>query len=103
MHSPARQHRCRGDAFRHLVWAAELTRRFGPRTASIILDLHERIGYLGSGMGYLGNGWSKEAEDMDRHNNAIGVRMTELPISPPRTLKAILGKAVAAEVQAAAD
>jgi hypothetical protein len=64
-----------GDAFRHLVWAAELTRRFGPRTASIILDLHERMGYLGSGMGYFGNGWSKEAEDMDRHNNAIGMRI----------------------------
>jgi len=61
-----------GDAFRHLVWAAELTRRFGPQTASIILDLHEKMGYLGS---YFRKGWSKEAEDMDRHNNAIGMRI----------------------------
>ena len=61
-----------GDAFRHLVWAAELTRRFGPQTASIILHLHEKMGYLGS---YFRKGWSKEAEDMDRHNNAIGMRI----------------------------
>jgi hypothetical protein len=26
-------------------------------------------------MGYFGDGWSKEAEDMDRHNNAIGMRI----------------------------
>ena len=61
-----------GDAFRHLVWAAELTRRFGAPAASIILDLHERMGYLS---GYFGRGWSKQAEDMDRHNNAIGMRI----------------------------
>jgi xanthine dehydrogenase molybdenum-binding subunit len=35
--------------------------------------------------------------------DAIGVRMTELPISPPRLLRAMLAKAVAAEIQAAAD
>jgi CO/xanthine dehydrogenase Mo-binding subunit len=35
--------------------------------------------------------------------DAIGARMTELPVSPPRILKAILGKAVAAQIQAAPD
>jgi xanthine dehydrogenase molybdenum-binding subunit len=35
--------------------------------------------------------------------DAIGVRMTELPISPPRLLKAILAKPVIAESQAAVD
>jgi xanthine dehydrogenase molybdenum-binding subunit len=35
--------------------------------------------------------------------DAIGVRMTELPMSPPRLLEAILAKPVTAESQAAAD
>jgi CO/xanthine dehydrogenase Mo-binding subunit len=34
--------------------------------------------------------------------HAIGVRMTELPMSPPRVLKAILSKRGTAETQAAA-
>jgi CO/xanthine dehydrogenase Mo-binding subunit len=34
--------------------------------------------------------------------HAIGIRMTELPMSPPRILKGILAKSVAAESQAAA-
>ena len=36
-------------------------------------------------------------------HDAIGVRMTELPMSPPRLLEAILAKPVTAESQAAAD
>jgi CO/xanthine dehydrogenase Mo-binding subunit len=33
---------------------------------------------------------------------AIGIRLTQLPMSPPRVLKAILARPVAAESQAAA-
>jgi len=34
--------------------------------------------------------------------HAVGVRMAELPMSPPRVLKAILAKSGATETQAAA-
>jgi len=56
------------DAFRHLVWAAELTRRYGPWIAGLILGQHETRGRSDVG-------WSQQAEDMDRHNNAIGMRI----------------------------
>jgi hypothetical protein len=43
------------DAFRHMVWAAELTRRYGAATASDILDEHEKSGrHL--------PGWTQDAE-----------------------------------------
>jgi len=56
-----------GDTFRHLVWAAELTRKFGPEVASYILGFHEIQGR--------GEGQSQQAEKMDRYNNAIGIRI----------------------------
>ena len=30
-----------GDAFRHILWAAELTRKYGPRAAADLLNQHE--------------------------------------------------------------
>ena len=55
-----------GDTFRHLVWAAELTRKFGPEIAAYLLGFHEIQGRL--------DGQSQQAEKMDRYNNAIGIR-----------------------------
>ena len=53
------------DAYRHILWAAELTRRFGePRTRQI-LELHEREGQL--------RGQPHDEEMMDRNNNEIGI------------------------------
>jgi hypothetical protein len=56
------------DAFRHMVWAAELTRRYGAATASDILDEHKKSGRHGEG-------WTQDAENMDRHNNTLGIRI----------------------------
>lgn len=57
-----------GDAFRHILWAAELTRKYGPKAAADLLNQHELNEEHTSG-------WSQQAEDMDKHNNAIGMRI----------------------------
>lgn len=53
------------DAYRHILWAAELTRRFGEERARQILDLHEREGQQ--------KGQPQDEEAMDRNNNEIGL------------------------------
>jgi uncharacterized protein DUF6973 len=53
------------DAYRHILWAAELTRRFGEQRARQILELHEREGQQ--------DGQPHDEEAMDRHNNEIGI------------------------------
>lgn len=56
------------DAFRHMVWAAELTRLYGASIASDILNEHEKSGrHL--------DGWTQDAENMDRRNNTVGIRI----------------------------
>ncbi|MGE4217828.1 MAG: hypothetical protein AB7G39_00155 [Alphaproteobacteria bacterium] len=52
------------DAYRHLLGSAELTRRKGEYLARIILDLNEIISLE-----------SREAKEMDYHNNAIGIEI----------------------------
>jgi Domain of unknown function (DUF6973) len=54
------------DAYRHLLWSAELTRRFGERRARQILGAHEIDGRLRGSQ-------SRDAEKMDRHNNELGI------------------------------
>ncbi|MGE0116806.1 MAG: hypothetical protein AB7S71_14800 [Dongiaceae bacterium] len=61
---PARE-RGPADAYRHILWAAELTRRFGEQRARQILDLHELEGQL--------NDQPHDEEAMDRNNNDIGI------------------------------
>jgi hypothetical protein len=53
------------DAYRHVLWAGELARRFGETGARAILAGHEWQGRLG--------GQSSDAEAMDRHNNELGI------------------------------
>jgi len=77
-----------GDAFRHLVWAAELTRRFGPKIAKSILDDHEQQGWI---TGLIRGGWSKEAEEMDRYNNAIGIQIGQQAASYGDILERVRG------------
>ena len=54
------------DAYRHLLWSGELTRRFGERRARLILGGHEIDGKFRGGQ-------SPDAEKMDRHNNELGI------------------------------
>jgi hypothetical protein len=56
----------RADAFRHVLLAAELTRRYGPDLALLLLNQHESNEERTPG-------WERQAEDMDKHNNAIGI------------------------------
>jgi hypothetical protein len=53
------------DAYRHILWAAELTRRFGAQRARRILELHEREGQQ--------RDQPYDEEAMDRNNNEIGL------------------------------
>jgi hypothetical protein len=55
------------DAYRHLLWAGELTRRFGEKRARFILDAHEIEGKI--------LGQSADAENMDRQNNELGIAL----------------------------
>ena len=51
-----------------MAWAAELTRLHGASIASDILDEHEKSGRHQAG-------WAQDAENMDRHNNTVGMRI----------------------------
>jgi hypothetical protein len=53
------------DAYRHILLAAELTRRYGETQAKLLLDGHEFTGDLG--------GQNPDAEAMDEHNNQLGI------------------------------
>jgi hypothetical protein len=53
------------DAYRHLLWAAELTRRFGEAKARELLELHEEMGEL--------KGDRADEIAMDRYNNELGI------------------------------
>ncbi|MGH6917406.1 MAG: DUF6973 domain-containing protein, partial [Geminicoccaceae bacterium] len=61
------------DAYRHLLWGAELTRKFGPDVARTILERHEIQGDLSTRVG-LGS-QSPAAAAMDRHNNVLAVEI----------------------------
>ena len=54
------------DFFRHVLLAAELTRKYGPYLAPLLLNQHEANEEQTAG-------WEQQAEDMDKHNNAIGI------------------------------
>ncbi len=70
------------DAYRHIVWVGEMTRRFGPGVAGGIADLHE---WQGQASAYIREA-TGEARDpindsaataMDRRNNLLGVSIGE--------------------------
>jgi hypothetical protein len=61
------------DAYRHLLWGAELTRKFGPDVARRILEMHEIQNDLSTGVG-LGS-QTPAAAAMDRHNNPLAVEI----------------------------
>ncbi|OHC80803.1 MAG: hypothetical protein A3G73_03210 [Rhodospirillales bacterium RIFCSPLOWO2_12_FULL_67_15] len=57
-----------GDAYRHVIGAAELTRRHGEATARVILEGNELSGDFLKGQ-------KPEEKAMDRHNNEIGIEI----------------------------
>ncbi len=67
------------DAYRHLLLASELTRRFGKDHAKTILDLHETTGGL--------ENQTAEAEAMDRHNNELGINLGRVSSSWEDTVR----------------
>jgi hypothetical protein len=66
------------DAYRHIVWVGEMTRRLGPNMAGSLSDLHETQGQasalrrdmMGQGRDPINDA---AATAMDRRNNLIGV------------------------------
>ena len=67
-----------GDAYRHIIGAAEITRRFGEATARVALETHEIQGRL--------KGDPPEEGAMDRHNNEIGIRIGREAKSPDEVI-----------------
>jgi hypothetical protein len=61
------------DAYRHLLWGAELTRRFGEDAARRILEDHEIQGTLSATVGR--DGQTPEAAAMDRRNNELAIAL----------------------------
>ncbi|MBM3565434.1 MAG: hypothetical protein FJX42_04890 [Alphaproteobacteria bacterium] len=55
-----------GDAYRHIIGAGEITRRFGEPTARVALEGHEIEGVVR-------NRQPRSELHMDRHNNEIGI------------------------------
>ena len=66
------------DAYRHIVWVGEMTRRLGPNAAGSLAELHELHGQasavrremIGGGRDLISDA---AAAAMDRRNNMIGV------------------------------
>lgn len=54
------------DAYRHLLWAAEMMRLYGEEWARVYLEAHEIDGNIRQNQ-------SPESEAMDRNNNEVGI------------------------------
>jgi hypothetical protein len=61
------------DAYRHLLWGAELTRRFGEDAARRILEGHEIQSTLSTMIAR--DGQTPEAAAMDGHNNELSIEL----------------------------
>ena len=61
-----------GDAYRHMVLAAELTRVFGEKHARDILGLHEAQGWVEKSIG-INKSQTPEREIMDNESNERGI------------------------------
>ena len=63
------------DAYRHLLWTAEMSRKINPTIAKGISDYHEKVtlpfGLLGSAHPLQ----SKEEKEMDLFNNKLGLQI----------------------------
>ena len=82
-----------GDAFRHMVGAAELTRRIGALPAYAAVEGNETISWFmeryNASLGRdLGLGRNSEDRAMDRHNNDIGIRIGIRSSNPTEVLNA---------------
>jgi hypothetical protein len=61
------------DAYRHLLWGGELTRRFGEATARRVLEGDEIQSTLSTMIGR--HGQTPEAAAMDGHNNELSIAL----------------------------
>ncbi|MCC6976088.1 MAG: WXG100 family type VII secretion target [Anaerolineae bacterium] len=73
-----------GDAFRHAYWSARMTQEFGADWAEEFTSAHETKA---------GNPAARDF--MDRHNNALGIRIAqEYPNASPEQLANLIAQAV---------
>ena len=65
----------KADAYRHLLWTAEMRRKTNPTIAKGISDYHEKVtlpfGLLGSAHPLQ----TKEEKEMDLYNNQLGIQI----------------------------
>lgn len=68
------------DAYRHMIWAGEMTRRLGVLPAAVLLEGHEVQNWLRAQVARVHgrdvpHDYTPEARDLDRRNNAAGRRI----------------------------
>ena len=63
------------DAFRHLLWTAEMARKFNPTVAKSISDWHENVTLPGGILGTAHPLQTEEEKQMDLYNNALGIEI----------------------------
>jgi len=63
------------DAARHMLAAATVARKYGPKTAEFLGKAHERVSNPESFFSMFGIGKPREDYEMDVHNNRIGAQL----------------------------
>ena len=63
------------DAYRHLLWTAEMSRKTNPTIAKGISDYHEKVTLPFGLLGAAHPLQSKEEKEMDLFNNKIGLQI----------------------------
>lgn len=63
------------DAYRHLLWTAEMTRKLGPEVARTVSNYHENTTIPFGLLGGASPLQSDEERQMDLYNNALGIQI----------------------------
>lgn len=85
VYGPTEEHNMRGDAYRHLVWQALMSKKFGPDFARLVGEYHEsRMPAMLGGAGIFPDEQEKE---MDLYNNALGLEIAKQAKTPEDVYK----------------
>ena len=75
------------DAYRHLLWTAEMARKTNPTIAKGVSDYHEKISLPFGMFGTAHPLQTKEEKEMDLHNNALGIEIGQQSQSYEDTIR----------------
>ena len=77
------------DAYRHLLWTAEMARKTNPTIAKGVSDYHEKISLPFGMFGTAHPLQTKEEKEMDLHNNALGIEIGQQSQSYEDTIRLV--------------